>query len=600
MRIWANGVLAASLVRVEVHCSPELEPGKSYVFLANHQSLFDIPVLLATSPGQLRMMAKRSLFRIPIFGWALKAGGFIPVDRADRSTATPGFSSAFARLRAGPRSSSSPRGPARSTDTLLPFQRGGFLLALKSGLPIVPVGIRGHPRRAAPGSWAIHPGTVAVPYGAPIDTAAYGMRRKRELISRGAAPHRRARRAAGRGGGGGRPDRWYALVWKGMDAMTTDFESTVWDALKGVKFPGMSRDIVSFGFVHQVQAMRRLGGGGPPDGHPQPGGGREGPRRGGADAPRPPRGGGGAGQHERGQAAGPRGGGAEGDRPGRQPDPRGRATWWRWPAARAGVGKSTVAANLAVALAQLGHRVGLLDADIYGPSVPTMFGITEKPRVIGNRIFPFEKYGVNLMSLGFILETDTPVIWRGPMVMRAIEQMLGDVEWGELDYLILDLPPGTGDAQLTVTQRIPLAGAVIVTTPQDVALIDARKGLAMFRKVNVPVIGIVENMSTFVCPHCGEATDIFKQGRRQARRPSSWARPSWARSRSIPRSSSAATPACRSPSPSPRGRTATPSASVAEAVVAEVARQEEMKPKLSIVYDADPRRCPSPSSRTPT
>ena len=180
-----------------------------------------------------------------------------------------------------------------------------------------------------------------------------------------------------------------------------------------------------------------------------------------------------------------------------------------------------MAANLAVALGQLGHRVGLLDSDIYGPSVPMMFGITERPRVVGNRIIPFEKYGIKVMSLGFILDTDTPVIWRGPMVMRAIEQMLGDVEWGALDYMVLDLPPGTGDAQLTVTQKVPLAGAVIVTTPQDVALIDARKGLAMFRKVNVPVIGIVENMSTFVCPHCGEATAIFKQGggRRTARAP---------------------------------------------------------------------------------
>ena len=164
------------------------------------------------------------------------------------------------------------------------------------------------------------------------------------------------------------------------------------------------------------------------------------------------------------------------------------------------------------------------------------------------------------MSLGFILDTDTPVIWRGPMVMRAIEQMLGDVDWGALDYLVLDLPPGTGDAQLTVTQKVPLAGAVIVTTPQDVALIDARKGLAMFRKVNVPVLGIIENMSTFVCPHCGEVTDIFKKGGGErtaelldtaflGRDP---ARPEDRRR--------AATPACRSWWPSPTGRTPTPSA----------------------------------------
>jgi ATP-binding protein involved in chromosome partitioning len=179
---------------------------------------------------------------------------------------------------------------------------------------------------------------------------------------------------------------------------------------------------------------------------------------------------------------------------------------------KGGVGKSTVAANLAARLAQLGHDVGLLDADIYGPSMPMMFGIDDKPVVHGNRLQPFERHGVKVMSLGFILEVDTPVIWRGPMVMKAIEQLLGDVDWGELDYMVIDLPPGTGDAQLTISQRVPLAGALIVSTPQDIALIDARKGLAMFQKVNVPVLGIVENMSGFVCPHCGETTDIFKRG----------------------------------------------------------------------------------------
>jgi ATP-binding protein involved in chromosome partitioning len=141
-----------------------------------------------------------------------------------------------------------------------------------------------------------------------------------------------------------------------------------------------------------------------------------------------------------------------------------------------------------------------------------MFGMSGRPIVHGDRIQPFEKFGIRLMSLGFLLDVDTPVIWRGPMVMRAVEQMLGDVDWGPLDYLIVDLPPGTGDAQLTLSQRVPLSGAVIVTTPQDIALIDARKGLAMFQKVAVPVIGIIENMSTFVCPHCGEETDIFKRG----------------------------------------------------------------------------------------
>ncbi len=185
---------------------------------------------------------------------------------------------------------------------------------------------------------------------------------------------------------------------------------------------------------------------------------------------------------------------------------------------KGGVGKSTVAANLAVRLAQLGHRVGLLDADIYGPSMPMMFGIDERPLIHDNRIQPFERHGVRVMSLGCILDVDTPVIWRGPMVMKAIDQLLADVDWGALDYLIVDLPPGTGDAQLTISQRVPLAGAIVVSTPQDIALIDARKGLAMFRKVNVPVLGIVENMSGFVCPHCGEATDIFKRdgGRRTA------------------------------------------------------------------------------------
>jgi ATP-binding protein involved in chromosome partitioning len=246
------------------------------------------------------------------------------------------------------------------------------------------------------------------------------------------------------------------------------------------------------------------------------------------------------------------------------------------------VGKSTVAANLAVALSQLGYRVGLLDVDIYGPSVPTMFGITEKPRVVGNRIYPFQKHGVTVMSLGFILETNTPVIWRGPMVMRAIEQMLGDVEWGELDYMVLDLPPGTGDAQLTVTQRIPLAGAVIVTTPQDVALIDARKGLAMFRKVNVPVIGIVENMSTFVCPHCGETTDIFKKdgGKKTADLLGTAFLGSIPLDPKIVLGGDAGVPITVA---EPRGPHADAFRQVAAEVVEEVARQAEMKPKLSIV-----------------
>ncbi len=181
MRIWSNALLAASLIRVEVRYDPALEPGRSYVFLANHQSLFDIPVLLATSPGQVRMMAKRSLFLIPLFGWALKAGGFIPVDRKDRSTARQSFSSASAHLREGTSMLLFPEGTRSLTDTLLPFQRGGFLLAMKSGLPIVPVGIRGTRAIQPKGNWAIRPGNVVISYGAPIDAASYGVRRKQEL-----------------------------------------------------------------------------------------------------------------------------------------------------------------------------------------------------------------------------------------------------------------------------------------------------------------------------------------------------------------------------------------------------------------------------------
>ncbi len=180
---------------------------------------------------------------------------------------------------------------------------------------------------------------------------------------------------------------------------------------------------------------------------------------------------------------------------------------------KGGVGKSTVAANLAVALQINGAAVGLLDADIYGPSVPIMLGINGKPVVTAEgRIIPLEKYGLKLMSIGFLLEEDNPVIWRGPLVAQLIQQFLRNVEWGELDYLVIDLPPGTGDTQLTLVQTIPLAGAVIVTTPQDIALIDASRGLQMFNKVNVPVLGIVENMSYFSCPNCGYRTDIFSHG----------------------------------------------------------------------------------------
>ncbi len=363
--------------------------------------------------------------------------------------------------------------------------------------------------------------------------------------------------------------------------MANDLESAVWDALKTVKFPGMSRDIVSFGFVHQVSANAgmvvvdlQMSTHNPAAGEKV----RD--------------------EVERTVRALPGVAKAQVNMNVTKPPAREEAAQKAIAqdshlipevrhvvavaSGKGGVGKSTVAANLAVSLAQMGHRVGLLDSDIYGPSVPTMFGINQKPRVVGNRIYPFEKYGLRLMSLGFILETDTPVIWRGPMVMRAIEQMLGDVEWGALDYLILDLPPGTGDAQLTVTQKIPLAGAVIVTTPQDVALIDARKGLAMFRKVNVPVIGIVENMSTFLCPHCGQTTDIFKHGggQRTAELLGTAFLGSIPLDPQIVVGGDAGVPIAVE---NPRGPHAIAFRQVAEAVVAEVSRQDEMKPRLSIV-----------------
>jgi ATP-binding protein involved in chromosome partitioning len=180
---------------------------------------------------------------------------------------------------------------------------------------------------------------------------------------------------------------------------------------------------------------------------------------------------------------------------------------------KGGVGKSTTAINVALGLRDQGLRVGLLDADIYGPSVPRLTGIREKPQLNADRkMIPIARFGLSIMSIGFLVEEDTAMIWRGPMVMSAITQMLRDVAWGTLDVLVVDMPPGTGDAQLTLAQNVPLKGAIIISTPQDLSLIDARRGLAMFKKVNVPVLGIIENMSYFQCPHCGTKSDIFGHG----------------------------------------------------------------------------------------
>src|SRR5438132_5940162 len=281
------------------------------------------------------------------------------------------------------------------------------------------------------------------------------------------------------------------------------------EALKTVKFPGLSRDIVSFGFVKDLKVD---GGDVAFTVHFQtenPNAGPQIARDAEAAARRvegvtnvrvkldiAPR-----------NAAGPAGGAQEELLPGVK---------YKIAVAsgKGGVGKSTVSTNLALALRDLGFSVGMLDADIYGPSQQMMLGIAGHPQIdeTDEKIMPMENHGIKTMSLGLITDPDTPVIWRGPMVMKALDQFLTDVKWGELDFMIIDLPPGTGDAQLTMTQKVPLTGAVLVTTPQDVALIDARKGLAMFRKVNVPVLGIVENMSYYICRHCGEREEIFGHG----------------------------------------------------------------------------------------
>jgi ATP-binding protein involved in chromosome partitioning len=285
-------------------------------------------------------------------------------------------------------------------------------------------------------------------------------------------------------------------------------QEQVLDALKTVKFPGLSRDIVSFGFVKDLKV----------DGGnvsftiqfqtENPSAGQQIAR----DA----------------EAAARRVEGVSDvrvkvDVAPRQGTPLAAAQGELLPgvkykiavaSGKGGVGKSTVSTNLALALRDLGYSVGMLDADIYGPSQQMMLGIAGHPQIdeTDEKIMPMENHGVKTMSLGLITDPDTPVIWRGPMVMKALDQFLTDVKWGDLDFMIIDLPPGTGDAQLTMTQKVPLSGAVVVTTPQDVALIDARKGLAMFRKVNVPVLGIVENMSYYICRHCGEREEIFGHG----------------------------------------------------------------------------------------
>jgi ATP-binding protein involved in chromosome partitioning len=179
---------------------------------------------------------------------------------------------------------------------------------------------------------------------------------------------------------------------------------------------------------------------------------------------------------------------------------------------KGGVGKTTLAVNLAIALSKMGHKVGLLDGDVYGPNVPLMLGVDEQPKAMGEKIAPIESHGLKVISVGFLNPGDKPLIWRGPMLHSIIKQFLGSVEWGELDYLVIDLPPGTGDVALSLIQTVPLTGAIVVSTPSDVALQDARKAIEMFRQMKVDIVGMVENMSYFVCPHCQHEVDIFSRG----------------------------------------------------------------------------------------
>ncbi|HYC60559.1 MAG TPA: Mrp/NBP35 family ATP-binding protein [Thermoanaerobaculia bacterium] len=287
-------------------------------------------------------------------------------------------------------------------------------------------------------------------------------------------------------------------------------QEQILDALKKVKFPGLSRDIVSFGFVRDVVVD---GGNVSFTIHFQtenPAVGQQIAR----DAEAAARAVEGVRDVRVNLEIGAKTGGATSGGAAGPNALEGVKYRIAVASGKGGVGKSTVSTNLALSLRSLGFTVGLLDADIYGPSQQMMLGIEGRPQIDEHdeKIVPMERHGIKTMSLGLITEADTPVIWRGPMVMKAIDQFLTDVKWGVLDFLVIDLPPGTGDAQLTLTQKAGLTGAVVVTTPQDVALIDARKGLAMFRKVNVPVLGIVENMSYYICRHCGEREEIFGHG----------------------------------------------------------------------------------------